>query len=67
LLLPDSGRLFDPANQLSPAEVRLAVGHIIALYAAWGKPEKAAEWRKKLDALAPAPENQTDLNRRQPR
>jgi tetratricopeptide (TPR) repeat protein len=47
LLLPDSDRLFDPANQLSPTEVRLAMGNIIALYDAWGKPEKAARWRKK--------------------
>jgi hypothetical protein len=51
LLLPDSDRLFDPANQLSPTEVRLAVGTIIALYEAWGKPEQAEQWRKKLGAL----------------
>jgi tetratricopeptide (TPR) repeat protein len=51
LLLPDSERLFDPANQLSPTEVRLAVGNIIALYDAWQKPDKAAQWRKKLQAF----------------
>jgi len=51
LLLPDSDRLFDPANQLSPTEVRLAVGHISALYQAWGKPEQAAIWQKKFDSL----------------
>jgi hypothetical protein len=67
LLLPDSDRLFDPANQLSPTEVRLAVGNIIALYDAWQKPEQAALWRKKLGALAPLAENQTELNRRQQR
>jgi tetratricopeptide (TPR) repeat protein len=52
LLLPDSERLFDPANQLSPTEVRLAVGNIIALYDAWEKPEKAAIWRRKLETCA---------------
>jgi tetratricopeptide (TPR) repeat protein len=57
LLLPDSERLFDPANQLSPNEVRLAVGNIIALCEAWEKPEKAAEWRRKLEAY------QTSRNR----
>jgi serine/threonine protein kinase/tetratricopeptide (TPR) repeat protein len=67
LLLPDSDRFFDPANQLSPTEVRLAVGNITALYDAWEKPDKAAEWRKKLEPLAPAAENQTELNRRQQR
>jgi tetratricopeptide (TPR) repeat protein len=51
LLLPDSDRLFDPANQLSPTEVRLAVGNIIELYDAWQKPEKAGEWRKRLEAF----------------
>jgi tetratricopeptide (TPR) repeat protein len=67
LLLPDSERLFDPANLLSPAEVRLALGNIIALYDAWGKPEKAAQWRKKLEACALTAKGQTDLNRRQQR
>ena len=52
LLLPDSDRLFDPANQLSPTEVRLAVGNIIALYEAWRKPEKAAAWKRRLDEFA---------------
>jgi tetratricopeptide (TPR) repeat protein len=52
LLLPDSYRLFDPANQLSPTEVRLAVCNIIALYEARERPDKVAEWRKKLEACA---------------
>ena len=52
LLLPDSDRLFDPAAQLSPTEVRLAVGNIIALYEAWRKPEQAASWKRRLDELA---------------
>lgn len=67
LLLPDSDRLFDPANQLSPTETSLAVGHIIALYEAWQKPEPAAQWRKKLEPLVAAAGNQEELNRRQRR
>jgi hypothetical protein len=67
LLLPDSDRLFDPANQLSPTERRLAIGNIIALYDAQGKSENAAEWRKKLEASAPAAGNQAELNRREQR
>jgi tetratricopeptide (TPR) repeat protein len=51
LLLPDSQRLFDPASRLSPNEVRLAVGNIIALYEAAKKPEEAAKWRKKLETF----------------
>jgi tetratricopeptide (TPR) repeat protein len=53
LLLPDSDRFFDPANQLSPTEVRLAVSHIVQLYQAWGKPEQAAIWQRKLNGLMP--------------
>ena len=52
LMLPDSDRLFDPAAQLSPTEVRLAVGNIIALYEAWGNPEQATIWRRKLDDIS---------------
>ena len=51
LLLLDSERLFDPGNQLSPNEVRLAVGHIISLYQALGNPEQIAVWQKKLESL----------------
>jgi tetratricopeptide (TPR) repeat protein len=51
LLLPDSDRLFDPAAQLSPNEVRLAVGHIISLYQALGKPQQIAVWQRKLESL----------------
>jgi tetratricopeptide (TPR) repeat protein/tRNA A-37 threonylcarbamoyl transferase component Bud32 len=61
LMLPDSERFFDPANQLSPTEVRLAVGNIIALYEAWKKPEQAAIWRRKLEAFAPCV-NQSESN-----
>ena len=30
-------------------ELRAALGRLVQLYADWGKPDKAAEWRKKLD------------------
>ena len=52
LLLPDSDRLFAPAADMSPNDRRLAVGHILSLYQALGKPEQAAVWQKKLDQLA---------------
>ena len=52
LLLPDSDRLFAHAGDMSPHERRLAFGHILNLYQALGKPEQAALWQKKLDALA---------------
>ncbi len=52
LLLPGSGSFFAPAADMSPNERRLAVGHILNLYQALGKPEQAAVWQKKLDALA---------------
>jgi hypothetical protein len=28
---------------------------LVTLYDAWGKPEKAAEWTKRLSELPPAP------------
>jgi serine/threonine protein kinase/tetratricopeptide (TPR) repeat protein len=52
LMLPDADQLFSPAAQITPNELRLAVAHIAALYQDWGKPEQAAEWQNKLDALA---------------
>jgi predicted Ser/Thr protein kinase len=63
LLLPDADRFFDTANQLSPTEIRLAVGNIIALFEAWRKPEQAAQWRKRLEAFAPTAGNPGELNR----
>jgi hypothetical protein len=38
-----------------PGMVREAIDAGIEIYHAWGKPEKVAEWRKKLDAL-PSPQ-----------
>ena len=52
LLLADPEQFFAPTAQMSSAELRAAVGHIIQLYEAWPKPDKAASWRKKLDELA---------------
>jgi tetratricopeptide (TPR) repeat protein len=52
LLLPDSDSFFAPAADMSSNERRLAVGHILNLYQALGKPEQAAVWQKKLDQLA---------------
>jgi len=61
LMLPDAEQLFSPAAQLSPTEVRLAVGNIIALYEAWRRPEQAATWRRKLETVAPSA-IQSELN-----
>ena len=36
------------AKNVPPPEVRAAGEQVVALYHAWGKPEKAAEWREKL-------------------
>lgn len=62
LMLPDAEQLFSPAAQLSPTEIRLAVGNIIALYEALGQPEKAAHWRKKLEGLAPTAGNPAEVD-----
>jgi hypothetical protein len=53
LLLSDSDQFFSPAAEMSPNELSLAVGHIIALYQALGQPDQVADWQKKLDALVP--------------
>ena len=52
LMLPGSDRFFAAAAEMSPNERRLAVSHIVNLYQAWGKPEQATTWQKKLDQLA---------------
>jgi tetratricopeptide (TPR) repeat protein len=65
LMLPDAEQLFSPAAQLSPTEIRLAAGNIIALYEARGKPEEATQWRKRLEAFAPAVGIQAELNGRE--
>jgi len=52
LMLPGSERFFAANAEMSPNERRVAVGHIVELYEAWGRPKEAAAWQKKLDALA---------------
>jgi tetratricopeptide (TPR) repeat protein len=54
LMLPNAERLFVPTGELSPNERRLAVGHLVALYRAWEKPEAVDAWQKRLDGLAGA-------------
>jgi len=54
-MLPGSDSFFAAKCVMSPNERRVAVGHIVNLYEAWGKPEEAAVWQKKLDQLAKNP------------
>jgi serine/threonine protein kinase len=55
LLLSGSDPFFAPTSDMSPNERRVAVGHIVELYQAWGKkPEQTAVWQKKLEGLAAA-------------
>ncbi len=63
LLLQNTGRLFVPTGELSPDERRTAVGHLVELYRAWGKPDEAAKWQQKFDGLI---RNQAAPARRQP-
>ncbi len=55
LMLPGSERFFAADVEMSPHERRLAVGHIVKLYQAWGKPDQTAEWQNRLDQLAKNP------------
>jgi hypothetical protein len=57
LLLSGADLILSRAAEMSPNERRAAVGHIVSLYEAWGKPEKAAVWQKKLDSLGPIARN----------
>ncbi|MEY2427208.1 MAG: eukaryotic-like serine/threonine-protein kinase, partial [Verrucomicrobiota bacterium] len=52
LMLPGCERFFAANVEMTPNELRVAVGHIVNLYQAWGKPEQTAAWQKKLDQLA---------------
>jgi len=55
LMLPGSEPFLEARAEMSPNERRVAVGHIVNLYQAWGKPEQTAAWQKKLDQLAKNP------------
>ena len=52
LMLPGAERFFAVNAEMSPNERRLAVGHIVKLYEAWGRPKEAADWQRKFDLLA---------------
>jgi serine/threonine protein kinase len=54
-LLSGSDQFFLPTADMTPNERRVAVGHIASLYEAWGNPEQAAHWQKKLDQFAKKP------------
>jgi tetratricopeptide (TPR) repeat protein len=53
LLLTGWEQFFAPTADMTPKERRVAVGHIVQLYQAWPKPERADYWQKKLDSLPP--------------
>jgi len=55
LMLPGADSFFATNAVMSPNERRVAVGHIVKLYEAWGKPEQVTLWQKKLDQLAKNP------------
>jgi predicted negative regulator of RcsB-dependent stress response len=52
LLRSGSDEFFAPTAEMTPNERRVAVGHIVNLYQALGKPEETAAWQKKLADLA---------------
>ncbi len=49
LLLVGSDQFFSSTADMTANERRLAVGHIVKLYEALGKPDQAVAWQKKLD------------------
>jgi hypothetical protein len=55
LMLPGSEVFFAARAELSPNERRVAIGHFVQLYEAWGRPTEAAAWQKKLNQLAKGP------------
>jgi tetratricopeptide (TPR) repeat protein len=60
LLLSGADQILGRSAEMSPNERRLAVSNIVNLYQAWGKPDQAAVWQKKLDQL---PETQASNKR----
>jgi serine/threonine protein kinase len=52
LLLSGADQILGRAAEMSPNERRLALSNIFNLYQAWGRPDQAAVWQKKLDQLA---------------
>jgi len=51
LLLSDPEQFFAPAAQMSGAERRAAISHLVQLYQRWPKLEKAATWQRRLDEI----------------
>jgi tetratricopeptide (TPR) repeat protein len=47
-LLLEGQRVLADAAQVSAKHKQVAIQQIVQLYEAWGKPDKAAQWRKKL-------------------
>jgi serine/threonine protein kinase len=52
LLLPSAEPILAPTAQMSTAEQRTAIEHILRLYQAWDRSDQAAIWQQKLNALA---------------
>jgi Flp pilus assembly protein TadD len=48
LLKRGANELLKPTIELAPRERRVALGHLVRLYEVTGKPELAAEWKKRL-------------------
>jgi hypothetical protein len=51
LLLSDPEEFLAPTAQMSSAERRAALGHIVQLYQNWRKPDQAAIWQHRLDEI----------------
>jgi tetratricopeptide (TPR) repeat protein len=51
LLLLDPDQFIAQTSQLSIAERRAGLNHIVQLYQKWGKPDRAAAWQLKLDQV----------------
>jgi tetratricopeptide (TPR) repeat protein len=55
ILLQNAERLIVPTSDVSPNERRAAIGHIVQLYQAWGKPTQVANWQRKLESFDHSP------------
>ena len=52
LMLPGSEAFFATNAMMSLNERRLAASHMVKLYEAWNRPDRAAEWKRKLELLS---------------
>ena len=55
LMLKGADQFLAPTAELSPNERREGVNHVIQLYQALGRPEKAAEWERRLGEFLSSP------------